>query len=144
MDSRWADVEQIKQLKAQYFRFVDTKDWDRLLQLFTADARIEFPEINRVFTGGASFVRFAQETMAGVISVHVGHMPEILLHDNGAASGIWGMTDDLDAPRGMPHTNGAPVRMRGAGHYHEEYVKIEGAWKIASMKLTRLRLDVGS
>lgn len=31
------DIEQIKQLKAKYFRFVDTKQWDAWGELFTED-----------------------------------------------------------------------------------------------------------
>jgi 3-phenylpropionate/cinnamic acid dioxygenase small subunit len=31
------DVEQIKELKARYFRFFDTKQWDRWRGLFTDD-----------------------------------------------------------------------------------------------------------
>jgi hypothetical protein len=30
----------------------------------------------------------------------------------------------------------------GYGHYHERYVRQHGEWKIASLKLTRLHLDV--
>jgi hypothetical protein len=31
--------------------------------------------------------------------------------------------------------------MRGYGHYHEQYRKIGGAWRIARLHLTRLRLE---
>ena len=30
----------------------------------------------------------------------------------------------------------------GYGHYHERYVRRDGAWKIAALRLTRLHLDV--
>jgi len=36
----------------------------------------------------------------------------------------------------------SPIRaLHGYGHYHETYRKIDGEWRIQSMKLTRLRLD---
>ena len=35
-------VENIKQLKARYFRFVDSKQWDALRDVFTDDAPVLF------------------------------------------------------------------------------------------------------
>ncbi|MFL6084784.1 MAG: nuclear transport factor 2 family protein, partial [Mycobacterium sp.] len=34
------------------------------------------------------------------------------------------------------------VNLRGYGHYHETYEKIDGQWRITSSKLTRLREDI--
>jgi hypothetical protein len=34
------------------------------------------------------------------------------------------------------------VNLRGYGHYHETYEKIDGQWRIKSSKLTRLREDI--
>jgi hypothetical protein len=34
------------------------------------------------------------------------------------------------------------VSLRGYGHYHETYEKIDGQWRITSSKLTRLREDI--
>ena len=36
-------VEEIKQLKARYFRFMDTKRWDEWADLFAEDAVLEWP-----------------------------------------------------------------------------------------------------
>lgn len=139
----WQDIEAIKCLKARYFRFVDTQSWSELEALFAPESPVHFPEIGASFPTGKTFVDFARDLMQGVVSVHVGYMPEITINSDGSADGIWGMTDDLDAPRGMPQSGGKPVRMRGAGHYFERYVKIDGEWKIAAMTLKRLRLDIG-
>jgi hypothetical protein len=37
---RLIDIEAIKQLKARYFRFMDTKDWMGFGSVFTLDARL--------------------------------------------------------------------------------------------------------
>jgi hypothetical protein len=34
------------------------------------------------------------------------------------------------------------VNLRGYGHYHETYEKIDGQWRITRSKLTRLREDI--
>ena len=36
------DIESIKQLKARYFRFMDTKQWDEWQWVFTEDARLKW------------------------------------------------------------------------------------------------------
>ena len=38
---RSTDLDQIHQLKARYFRLMDTKDWDGLREVFTSDVRID-------------------------------------------------------------------------------------------------------
>jgi hypothetical protein len=38
---------------------------------------------------------------------------------------------------------GAPMQaMHGYGHYHETYEKVDGQWRIASIQLSRLRVDI--
>ena len=41
---RLADIEAIKQLKARYFRLLDTKQWDDLKALFARDAQFNIGE----------------------------------------------------------------------------------------------------
>ena len=38
------DLDQIHQLKARYFRLMDTKQWDLLRDVFTVDVRIDTTE----------------------------------------------------------------------------------------------------
>ena len=39
-----SEVDQIHQLKARYFRLMDTKQWDLLRDVFTVDVRIDTTE----------------------------------------------------------------------------------------------------
>jgi len=50
-------------------------------------------------------------------------------------------TEDFE---GIVHGPHPELRFHGRddGHYHEEYVKQGGRWRIQSMRLTRLRSDV--
>jgi uncharacterized protein (TIGR02246 family) len=128
------DVEAIKQLKARYFRTMDTKDWPGMRAVFTDDVVMDTSESGGgVITGADEFIAFLSETLADVVTVHHGHMPEIDITSPTTATGIWSMEDMLRWPNGM--------ELHGYGHYHETYTKTDGGWRIASTKLTRLRSD---
>jgi uncharacterized protein (TIGR02246 family) len=128
------DLEEIKQLKARYFRTMDTKDWDGMRAVFADDVVMDTTESGGgVVTGADEFMAFLRETLADVITVHHGHMPEIELTSSTTATGIWALQDILSWPDGRG--------MHGYGHYHETYERIEGEWHIKSSRLTRLRMD---
>jgi hypothetical protein len=62
-------------------------------------------------------------------------MPEIEITSPTTARGVWAMEDKLRWPeRG--------TAMHGYGHYHETYELVDGAWRIKTLTLTRLRVDV--
>ena len=90
-------LEEIKALKARYFRFVDTKDWDGLEGLFTTDAELDFGDDmpGGVLRSAAAFRQMASKSLAGCVSVHHGHCPEIELTSDTTASGVWAMEDML-------------------------------------------------
>jgi uncharacterized protein (TIGR02246 family) len=128
------DVEAIKQLKARYFRLMDTKDWDGMREVFADDVLIDTTDSGgRVVEGADDFMTGLRQILADVVTVHHGHMPEIELTSSTTATGIWAMEDWLRWPDGND--------MHGAGHYHEEYEKVDGRWRITKMTLTRLRTD---
>jgi SnoaL-like domain len=134
-------VEDIRRLKARYFRCMDTKDWDGFRDVFAADAEMDM----RAEAGEAGLVRGAPEIAAfvrgavdTVVTAHHGHMPEIDVTSPTTATGVWAMEDVLRWPPGGPITD-----MRGWGHYHETYVKRDGGWLIQTLTLTRLRVDFG-
>jgi hypothetical protein len=129
------DIEAIKQLKARYFRMMDTKDWAGLRAVFTDDARIDTTESGGTAMAGADqFVAFLEDLLGDVTTVHHGHMPEIELTGTTTALGIWALQDLLVWPNGM--------RLEGYGHYHESYEKAGDEWRICSLTLTRLHVDL--
>lgn len=141
------DIEAIKNLKARYFRFLDTKDWAGWGDLFTADASLDVdtavstrgadPRSIPTVRGRAEIVKFVRSVVDDCITVHHGHMPEIELSSPTSARGVWAMEDIVDK---------VGVRLvRGYGHYHETYRReADGQWRIATLRLTRLRLDIYS
>jgi hypothetical protein len=132
------DIEAIKQVKARYFRLMDSKDWDGMREVFTADVCVDVSdEGGGIYNGLEEFMAMLVPTLSEVVTVHHGHMPEIQLTSATTATGIWAMEDLLRFPPGRPITE-----MHGFGHYHETYVKSEGEWRIKATKLVRLRRDV--
>lgn len=135
-------IEAIKQLKARYFRCMDTKDWDGFAAVFAPDAVMDVTDemgdtTKGVQTGDVEIAAFVRAHIDAVETVHHGHMPEIEITSPTTASGVWAMEDHLRWPGG-----GSLHSMHGYGHYHETYVLVDGAWRIARLRLTRLRLDV--
>lgn len=153
-------LEEIKKLKARYFRTLDTKDWPAYLDVFTPDAIIDSTEAYTpkdikgepiVFDGKAppvpnagwhsrgnpaKFTEDLAKTLDGVLTTHHGHMPEIEFTSPTTAEGVWSMEDMLKWPKG------SPIReMHGYGHYRETYEKTPRGWRIKTLKLTRLRVE---
>jgi uncharacterized protein (TIGR02246 family) len=138
---RLAAIEDIKQLKARYFRCMDTKDWGGFAEVFAMDAVMDVSEEMGaeigITRGRREIAEFVHGAVDDVVTVHHGHMPEIDVTSPTTATGVWAMEDMLRGPPGGPLHE-----MHGFGHYHETYEKLDGQWLIKSLRLTRLRIDV--
>ena len=138
MLERLADLEAIKQLKARYFRFIDTKDWAAFRDLFTEDCKHYLPQESPVpFMTNDDYFAMNEELLTPGVTTHHGHMPEITFLSDTEAEGIWAMFDyvQIEPPSGR-------VSIMGWGHYYETYRKSDdGKWRISSKRNERLRLD---
>jgi hypothetical protein len=128
------DREAIKETKARYFRFIDTKQWERWRTVFTDDARFES---SKVWDDPDSFVRDVSTSLAPTRTIHHGHMPEITFTGPDTARVIWAMFDIVEQPQVSDGQRG----IIGYGHYEEEYRRVGDEWKISFLRLTRLRVD---
>jgi len=135
---RILDLEEIKQLKARYFRTLDTQAWDEFAQVFARDAVMEVPEASLVKRGREAIAASVSGVLKGARTVHHGHMPEIELTSRDTARGIWAMFDYVEWP---PSASGERAGLQGFGHYREEYLREDGRWRISRLRLERLRID---
>lgn len=120
-------------LKAEYCRRLDTKDWEGFKALFTEDCVIDTrPAGGTVERGRESFVAMVSLSLADAKTAHQIHSPQIAL-DGDRAAVVWAMQD-----RVIKDT----FALTGYGHYHETYVRTVDGWKIAEQTLTRLILDI--
>lgn len=130
-----SEIESIKQLKARYCRYLDTKDWGAWRGLFVDDFLSDTASAGgKVIVGADEFVDFTRRNLGNRATVHQVHAPEIELTSATTARGMWALEDVVRLAPG--------VNLRGYGHYEESYEKIDGQWRIASSKLTRLREDI--
>lgn len=148
--TRLVAIEDIKQLKARYFRAIDTHDWELLATIFADDAVFDFTEANydpnfpdpgRAVTppvhGGAQIVEAIRNALINANSAHHGHVPEIEILTDTTARGIWPMEDTV---RNISGEN--DFTLNGYGYYQETYEKIDGSWRIKTSYIKRLRTDM--
>ena len=138
-------IESIKQTKARYFRFMDTKDWVALPTVFAPDAQMdmrgETGDDSGLVTGAANIAAFMRSSVEFLITVHHGHTAEIDILSPTTARGIWAMEDKLWKPESSKST--LPfTHLHGYGHYRETYQCIDGNWLITTTQLTRLHLQI--
>ena len=155
LPERLAAVEEIRQLKARYFRCMDSKDWAGLAEVFAPDAIFDLRAVNSVrhpvsgrivppladelavHRGRDTILTMIRSALETLISVHHGHMPEIEIVSETSAIGIWAMEDVIRSAPEAP-----PFRMHGYGHYHDSYERRETGWVIKTTAITRLLLDM--
>ena len=134
--ARLEAIEEIRQLKARYFRLLDTKQWDAWAELFTEDFEgvVHGPHPVMHFSGRDQMVETNRKVLAEAPTVHHGHTPEIELTGPDTATGIWAMVDIVTLGEGFT----------GHGHYHETYRREGGTWRIARLELRRTWITQGT
>lgn len=131
------EIEAIKQLKARYCRYLDTKNWQAWREIFTDDFVSDTSAAGgQVIAGADEFVAYLRKTLGkpSQPTVHQVHAPEIELTSPTTARGVWALQDVVRLAPGL--------NLNGYGHYHETYEKVDGRWQIKTSKLTRLREDI--
>ena len=133
-------TEEIRNLKARYFRLMDMKQWDELRGVFCSDLKVVTPEGKVYVEGGDNYAAALRNSLEHAVSCHQGLMGEVEVIDEGNARAVWAMQDVIEWEECHPSQGWKSIL--GRGHYHETYRKERGAWRIATLTLTRLRLDV--
>ncbi len=132
-------IEEIRSLKARYFRLMDMKLWDELRDVFCADLKVVTPEGKIYVEGGDAYAAALRNSLEHAVSCHQGLTGEVEVIDADNASAVWAMQDVIEWEDRHPVMGWKSIV--GRGHYHETYRRDDGAWRIATLTLTRLRLD---
>ena len=128
------DIEMIKQLKHRYFRAIDMADHGLLDSVFTDDVKVDYRGGTYVWeaSGKKEIIQslkysFHSETAA----MHTGHHPEISIHDDVNASGIWYLQDIF-------YNFNENALTQGTALYKDKYVKTEEGWRINFSEYDRI------
>ncbi len=139
IESERRAIEAIHQLKYRYFRFLDTKEWEAMGELFVEDATSSYGDGKYSYRGRDEIMKFLTDSLARdtIMTCHFGHHPEIALTEPGSATGIWAFEDTVIDVQ-------FDITIRGAGFYHDEYVLDGGEWRIRSTGYRRTFEEIQS
>ena len=126
-------TENVRSVKARYFRFTDSKSWSELATIFCKEASLGGVE-GPSFTGVDNIVELIRRGTDRVTTVHHGHCHEVWVDSPTQARGVIAF-EDLGFSKKTDE-----LVMHGYGHYHETYRKLDGEWLFATIHLRRLRL----
>jgi len=145
-------IEDIRALEARYARYADHKRWKDLAGLFTEDGWFrpldaEGNEIAHMAGREDIATQLGARNSGDVQPIHQLLTHEIEIESATTAKAIWAMADlifrgDSAIPEQQPGDALPPFRaLRGWGHYHVTYRKVDGQWLIATRTQTRTRLE---
>ena len=130
------EIETIKQLKYRYMRCLDLKRWDEIATCFSEDATSAYSGGKYAYEGRDAIVEFFRGAMGPeMVTSHHVHHPEIALTSATTATGTWSLEDTVI------HTT-HDFTLRGAAFYRDDYVKVDGEWKIQHTGYERIYEEV--
>jgi len=133
-------TDEIRALKARYLRLLDTQQWADLAALFADDAHFTLASFGEpiVFESTADWIAYVAPLLGGGTTVHQVHQGEIEVGSADSASACWAMSDYV-----IPAAASGRDPFHGHGYYTERYRRVDGAWQIVDLKLSRLMLNTG-
>jgi hypothetical protein len=141
---RLVAIEEIKQLKYRYYRFLDTRDWENFKTVWAPDGVLDVHSETRIvnteeglYRGPEVITAFARKAIGAGATIDHALMPEIEILSPATARAIWVQEDRVTWPEGSPNRS-----LHGNGYEHETYEKLDGKWLIKSSKLVRLKVKI--
>jgi SnoaL-like domain len=130
-------LEEIRQLKYRYLRYVDQKRWDEMADVFTSGATVDYG--TRALgepvklSGRDEIIAFFRDNLGPeIITVHAAGQPEITV-DGDTATGSWRFEDTVIATEYR-------IVIKGAAFYQDRYERgaDDGRWRIAHTGYVRI------
>ena len=145
---RLVAINEIREVMARYARHADHKEFEDLAGLFTPDGTFTPHKVD----GSVWMHMEGRDGIATTISESVGNaqvLHQLFSYETEvlsptSARSVVSMADMLIRPDGdavSAHESTAFKTMHGYGHYHGEFVKVDGRWYIKTLVQTRLRME---
>jgi hypothetical protein len=122
------DLWAIASIKARYFRHMDLKQWKDMRELFTDDAIFDHPTIGRFNDPSAAIDAVAALLVDDFWTNHESGIPDIELTSSDTAKGVFSMSS-------TSRRSGQKEFSRTFGHYYDEFRRVDGVWRISTLKL---------
>lgn len=131
------DVHALTNLKSQYCRFLDTKDFASMCALMTEDATVTYGGGAITLTGRQAVEDYLAKAMSdpGMLTSHLVSNPELHV-DGDTATGRWALVDTVIV-------EAAGIVIRGASLYEDRYVRTPEGWRIKHTGYKRLFEEIG-
>jgi len=139
-------IRKIEQLKHRYMRAIDTHDCELMESCFMPDASVWYMDGAISSTGRDNILRQFREGLLdddNHFSSHIALHPEITITGPDSATGVWRFQDTVfnigpSTPERLNFGLRGGQRVEGAGIYHDEYVRLDGSWRIARTGFVRI------
>jgi hypothetical protein len=118
-----AALEEIKAHKARYTVFLDAHAWDLVEEMFVPDAVFSGDVSAGETHGAAAFVKELRERRGTDRMIHAATPLVVELVTPDTARGLWRFETILGT----------------WGFYEDEFVRLDGSWKISALRLTWLQ-----
>ena len=124
-----SDIIEIHQLLAEYGNIIDEREWDRVPELFTADAEYDLSDFGSgIFRGPAAIREFWEHSARHPLAHHV---TNIVVRERPDGS-----VHAFSKIIGVGHRNRA-----GSATYRDELRKTESGWRIGRRVATHRRSE---
>ena len=134
--------QQITNKKAQYGRYIDTKQWENFSLITLPNALFRFQNVdgttisrngdNLSFGSLEFFVGHFSKFFANAQTLHMFGPPQMTMDAEDRVRVIWAMEDQL-----CFQGHSTLAELRGGGYYHETWVCKEGIWWLSDLTLRR-------
>lgn len=133
---RLIDIQEIMNVKGKYFRCLDAKDWDGLETTLSPNIQTSYSGGKLSFKGPKEVTNYFKGSMQQtMISMHMGHSPEIWFESPDVAYGHWYLQDQLIFTK---PDKAAGYQIEGGAFYTDKYEKVDGQWLIAETGYVRI------
>lgn len=140
-------IEAIRNQKARYCRYIDTKQWSTIKKIALPEATWCALDLqgNIATAGGVSLVFNTMEAfchhmtpmLASAQTIHLVSCGEFVQETDDTVRAIFGMTDHLHFPL---RWTGLAGDYFGAGYYYETWRLVGGQWLLETLKLERTQV----
>ena len=134
---------EIEELMTDYWWYVDSKQWDKLVSdVMTEDLKLFVSlkgpgeEPIQTATSAREWADNTSAQLANRITVHQGHQSKIVFTSDTTAKGKFILNDHLYSAENES-------MMHGYGYYVDDYVKVNGKWKISVIRLGYIMIEKG-